>query len=324
MIDRKFHPAVELLTSSTGGSIHIVRFIDQDYFKLFSDKFLIRNQRRLGSSLEFCFLNSEQGREEALLINTPQPELHFHGGVANVESVRTLCKSLPCQTHSTQKPDLSQHWSEQYRRAQAENSINYLLSIKERARNNDLSLLEDRTSYHIEGYDYLKPVSIMFIGPPNAGKSTFFNYLVGEQRALVSEVEGTTRDSLSARLSFGGYEVQLIDSAGLREDIFTRGIQKHDPGIQTQSENLVLDLAQNCDLFCVFNSPNSPDWIPASKILHVQSKAETQPAAHPEALSFSVHQNTGCEKLIQVITDRVKTLKAGKISTHFIPPDTFP
>jgi hypothetical protein len=322
MTEKEFHPAVELLTSSTGGSIHIIRFLDDAYFKTFSNQYLIRNPNRPNSSLEFCHLFSDSGREEVLLVKISKKELHFHGGLANVEHLKALCHSLPFK-NTPLKQNLLNHWQKLYRQVMAENSINYLLSIKNRVVNHDLSLLKDTSNYDIEGYQYLRPITIMLIGPPNAGKSTLFNYLVGEQRALISDIEGTTRDSLSASLCFGGHEVNLIDSAGLREEILYQGIQKNDQSIQTQSENLVLHLAQSCDIFCIFNSLKTPDWIPSSKVLHLQSKSETSPEAHPRALPFSVHQNHGCEQLIQTITQRVQSLKSGKISTHFIQPETF-
>jgi len=54
-------------------------------------------------------------------------------------------------------------------------------------------------------------------GPPNAGKSALYNALVGERRALVTEVPGTTRDALESVVELGGYPFRLVDTAGLRE-----------------------------------------------------------------------------------------------------------
>jgi tRNA modification GTPase len=58
---------------------------------------------------------------------------------------------------------------------------------------------------------------VALFGPVNAGKSTLFNRLLGEQRALVDEEPGTTRDVLEARVEWGGLGVVLLDTAGLRE-----------------------------------------------------------------------------------------------------------
>ncbi len=55
------------------------------------------------------------------------------------------------------------------------------------------------------------------VGRPNAGKSTLFNALLGYERAIVTPVPGTTRDTVEERVSFGGVPLRLIDTAGLRD-----------------------------------------------------------------------------------------------------------
>ena len=59
-------------------------------------------------------------------------------------------------------------------------------------------------------------VPVAIIGKPNAGKSSILNRLAGEERALVSELAGTTRDSVDIRLTFEGQTFTLIDTAGMR------------------------------------------------------------------------------------------------------------
>jgi len=58
------------------------------------------------------------------------------------------------------------------------------------------------------------PVAI--VGPPNAGKSSLLNALVGEERAIVSELPGTTRDTIEDRIVVDGVTVRLLDTAGIR------------------------------------------------------------------------------------------------------------
>ena len=72
-------------------------------------------------------------------------------------------------------------------------------------------------------------VSTVLAGRPNAGKSTLLNALLDEERAIVSEIAGTTRDTIEEILNIKGVEFRLIDTAGIREatdTIEAMGVQK--------------------------------------------------------------------------------------------------
>jgi len=67
------------------------------------------------------------------------------------------------------------------------------------------------------GRHLVEPWRVVVAGPPNVGKSSLINALAGFQRAVVSDVAGTTRDAVSVQTAFDGWPVELIDTAGLRD-----------------------------------------------------------------------------------------------------------
>lgn len=62
-------------------------------------------------------------------------------------------------------------------------------------------------------------LQVVLVGRPNVGKSSLFNALIGQERAIVTEIAGTTRDQLYEKLSINGIPISLIDTAGLRDTI---------------------------------------------------------------------------------------------------------
>ena len=105
------------------------------------------------------------------------------------------------------------------------------------------SALDDPEHYDLEGYpqelakivdkeageitDLLKTaddgrmiqegIKTVILGKPNAGKSSLLNFLVGEDRAIVTEIEGTTRDILEEYITLHGITLKIVDTAGIRE-----------------------------------------------------------------------------------------------------------
>jgi tRNA modification GTPase len=68
-----------------------------------------------------------------------------------------------------------------------------------------------------EGERLREGALLVIAGPPNAGKSSLFNALLGSERAIVTEIPGTTRDAIEAHAVIEGFPFRLVDTAGLRD-----------------------------------------------------------------------------------------------------------
>jgi len=85
----------------------------------------------------------------------------------------------------------------------------------------DIAALLEELKAHLEFHRahrrLREGLKAVILGAPNVGKSTLFNRLLGYERAIVSEAPGTTRDYLEEPVSFGGVQLSLVDTAGLRQ-----------------------------------------------------------------------------------------------------------
>lgn len=116
-----------------------------------------------------------------------------------------------------------------------------------------------------------KGFSVALVGPPNSGKSSLFNRLLGSDRAIVSEIPGTTRDMLEGRISTEYGDIILFDSAGLRttkDPIEQKGIRKSFEAVREASTVLLIRSADS----------NEVSWsVPekeSSKIIRVWNKSD--------------------------------------------------
>lgn len=134
----------------------------------------------------------------------------------------------------------------------------------------------------------LQGARVVLFGPTNAGKSTLFNSLCGDDRALVHDAPGTTRDVVEARVLWGGLEVVLVDTAGVREGagpVEAAGIARSYAALQAADVVLWLrDAAQSRDpgteLVMVGDDagPRS-SMAPGASLLRVASRADLAPSA---------------------------------------------
>src|SRR3954465_7509186 len=158
----------------------------------------------------------------------------FENGRIDLTEAEGLADLIEAETESQRKAALAlsegglrkqiASWQEQLLAlsARAERAIDY----DEEDEAVDPSLLRDCGAMALELQEWLgRPrveplkdgVLVIVAGPPNAGKSSLINAIVGEERVIVTDVPGTTRDHVEMPLSLGGVPLRLTDTAGLRE-----------------------------------------------------------------------------------------------------------
>jgi len=157
----------------------------------------------------------------------------FENGRIDLTEAEGLADLIEAETESQRKAALAlaegglakqiAAWQEQLLSlsARAERAIDY----DEEDEALDPSLLRDSAAFAAELQRWLdRPraerlkdgVLVVVAGPPNAGKSSLINAIVGEDRIIVSDVPGTTRDHIEVPLALGGVPLRLTDTAGLR------------------------------------------------------------------------------------------------------------
>lgn len=144
--------------------------------------------------------------------------------------------------------------------------------------------------------------NIALVGATNAGKSSLFNRLVGENRAIVSDTPGTTRDVVSCTLDIDGYMVNISDTAGLRDTddaIEQIGIQRTNDEIKNADLILHVIDGQGSD-FKVQNSNNEITVVNKSDLCDCKNKSD--------AIYVSAKTGDGIDNLMIAIRRRITEL----------------
>ena len=151
---------------------------------------------------------------------------------------------------------------------------------------------------------------IAILGPTNAGKSSLLNNLSNREIAIVSEIAGTTRDVIEARLNIDGYPVIISDTAGIRDsknEIEKKGIKLSLKKAENADLKLVVVDAKNIDLSGFFKDLLRNDAIlVVNKSDLLKGKLEPEVAKHNHVL-ISLKDNLNLDKLILKIKKILKT-----------------
>jgi tRNA modification GTPase len=149
---------------------------------------------------------------------------------------------------------------------------------------------------------------IVIAGRPNAGKSSLFNLLLRQERAIVAPTAGTTRDYISEWIDLGGFAVNLIDTAGLRTegDELEKAGQDRARDLINQSD-LVLWIADLADPAWRVRLPDDIASFDRDRLLVTGNKLDLtvgDPAGHV-AVAYSCKTGRGIDQLIQRIVARI-------------------
>lgn len=210
-----------------------------------------------------------------------------------------------------------------------------LLALAERIRNHISTLCQ---SFRL-GNALKRGVPVALVGETNAGKSTLLNALVGEERALVSNVHGTTRDTIEETVNVGGTLVRFIDTAGIRETSDTverMGIERtFDKMAEADIVLWLIDLtayqAQYDELAEKIGAQvqgkqlvvllNKTDLVSESTINEAKQYISGQlnnSVSTPMLLTLSAQSGSGLEQLRQLLAASLSTLQAENNSTGTI------
>ena len=159
-------------------------------------------------------------------------------------------------------------------------------------------------------------VMVSIIGRPNAGKSSLMNALLREDRAIVTNIPGTTRDSIEEFLTIQGIPVRLIDTAGIRETediVESMGVEKARQYLdKADVVVLVIDGSKPLEpeeqelLQLITNRPSIIFLNKADKVQCVSKEEIAALGTFTEIVTISAAQGEGMEEMARVITSLVQ------------------
>ena len=164
--------------------------------------------------------------------------------------------------------------------------------------------LESLIATYRTGRMYQEGALCAIAGPTNAGKSSLFNLLLREERSIVSETHGTTRDYIEAAVSLEGVPVRFVDTAGLRsaaESIEEEGIRRSRTVVEAAA--LVLYVI---DATVGLTAEDEETVSGADRVVGIWNKIDLADASAPEGyLPLSATTGNGLEELLSEVRRRI-------------------
>ncbi len=150
-----------------------------------------------------------------------------------------------------------------------------------------------------EGKKLTTAPSICLLGCPNVGKSSLLNALLGKERAIVTDIAGTTRDLIDEEMRLGDILIRVIDTAGLRtsDDVIEQEGMRRSKQAAASADAVLLVLDATRPL-----NATEEELLRAENILPVWNKADLVTAPH---LAVSAKTGLGLETLKQLLLERL-------------------
>ncbi len=146
--------------------------------------------------------------------------------------------------------------------------------------------------------------NIVLAGETNVGKSSIFNKIVGSNRAIVSDIAGTTRDVVGATLDIDGYLINLMDTAGLRD--------KTDDTIEQIGIEKTRTEIENADLIIrVYTGNNAHSAVSDNEIIVINKCDLIAEQTNKNAIYTCANNGDGIEKLLTAIKIKMHTILDG-------------
>ncbi len=159
-----------------------------------------------------------------------------------------------------------------------------------------------------KSHDFIRDgLNACLIGRPNVGKSSLFNALLNYTRAIVTPIEGTTRDIIKETLNLDGFIINFLDTAGIRDKNKADVVEK----IGIENSLSAIDNSQIV-LFLFENNkdeiePKLIEMAKDKKIIYIKTKSDLNPAVIDGAINISSTMGTGIDELKNKITEIIKT-----------------
>lgn len=145
-----------------------------------------------------------------------------------------------------------------------------------------------------------KGIPVVIAGRPNVGKSSLLNVLLQEERAIVSEIPGTTRDTIEEIIHLGGFSFRFIDTAGLRkegvdDEVEARGIERTLSKMSQAAVILAVTEATDTpdEIIAFYNSIKNLQTAPGSKIIAVINKTDLLTTGETGSLRETLKESGG-------------------------------